>query len=150
MKLDKSYIDRIAAIDKLLVKHNKLFIKNDSILNEHIIKFNEIVKELKSSDINNIEQLKTVNCKLDSILNIKVNGTTGLENVLRLVYESTKTHRASNNVNRAIREWFDCHKTLKLILKSKIVLVIFTAIIVSILQAFGIDINTITNVILGK
>ncbi len=166
MKLDQSYEKRIISIEQLLKKHGKIILNNDSILSKHIVNFNAFVEELRISGIeiqedletnntkickelvnhqnSNIADFKSINEKLDTILNIKVNGTTGLENVLRLVYESTKTHRASNNVSRAIREWFDCHKTLKLVFTSRTGLIILTFILTNIIQMFGVKIIDIS------
>ena len=119
-KLDKLYQDKIDVIQKLLNKHQKLIIKNDSLLNKHIEDFKELVKELTTSRLKSEEQIKLIHTKLDEILNIEVNGTIGLKNVLTIVYEATASHRANIKVTDSIKYWFENHRTIKTIIGSRL------------------------------
>ena len=142
LEIEKIYIKRMNEIEVLLNDHQKLIIKNDSTLNKHIKLFKEFVKETKHNSDLNAEEHKAIVEKLNSILDIKVNGTIGLENALRLVYENTKGLRANQKVGDAIRNWFETHKTIKAILNYKPVVIGLTVfIIILLVNIFSIDIN---------
>jgi len=51
------------------------------------------------------EELVKVNTKLDSILNIRVNGTVGFEAAMQELYVVTSGLRASKKLSTAFRDW---------------------------------------------
>jgi len=144
LTIAKSYQDDIRSIEKLLKDYKVIIDDNHTILNQHIAAFKEIVEELRNNDIASREEVLRLHDKLDEILNIKVNGTVGLKNVLAVVYEDTSAIRANKNVKKSVKEWINTHSTVKAIFNSKpvtIVLTIFFTLIV--LRIFGIDVSHI-------
>ena len=137
---DGEYIKTIREIQNLLKKYNVEVENNNTLLAHHIKAFNEAIKELRDGRALNEKSIKELHNKFDEILNIKVNGFIGLKNVLTVLCEATASDRANTNIKKSIKEWLNTHSTIKTILKSRPVTIVFTILLTVIgLKLLGVD-----------
>ncbi len=142
--IDKSFEKRINVIEKLLKEHNVEIINANTLLGQHIISFNEVLKELRSDSEYTQKEFKGMSEKLDKVLNIKVNGFVGLDAVLKALCDVTAPQRANKGVINSIKNWFNTHKTIKTVLQSRPVVVVVTILVtLQGLKLFGVEVTKI-------
>ena len=119
----------------------------DTKLNDHILTAKSLIDTNEKNHQLLFQATYQINEKLDTILNVRVNGTVGLENALRSLYEVTSSSRSNKQLSKAVRNWIDKHKVLSTLLSSRIFIgttIIFSVwFILSILQLMGVDINAV-------
>jgi hypothetical protein len=104
------------------------------------------VDVLKALDLSTTfdARMKTVEDGIQTILNVRANGSVGLEAVLRELMEATKGVRIRRRIVADVFDWFDNHKTMKAALRwfiPKFVVFFLALLVFSYLQEHGIDVD---------
>lgn len=129
---NEDLIQKINIIEKL-IKEVKTFQQKELKLLRDKIGAIEILHEL---------ELKPIHEKINKIVNVKINGSEGLEECLKVLYEVTRNQRSNKTLFDAIKVWLEEHKKIKLFILSdkikNILYGIFTFIILEILNYIGV------------
>jgi hypothetical protein len=89
--------------------------------------------------------LDSLHEKIDKVLNVRVNGSVGLEQALQTIYKITAPQRSTIELKKSIRDWCSKHKLIgalvnsKYFVKTTIALTLW--VVLSSLQVLGVDIN---------
>jgi hypothetical protein len=89
-------------------------------------------------------RMKSVEEGVQTILNVRANGSIGLEAVLRELMEATKGVRIRRRILADVFDWFENHKTMKAVLRwfiPKAIVFSLALLVFSYLQEHGIDVD---------